>query len=109
MTRPRVLTCRDCHRAFRVTEDEAAWFTVRGLTQPRRCFACRRERRQRRARALFLLDRLADAGLTVHLDDRGALAVPDDMPDELGAPLAGDRRLWRELRRVLHYGDWRTP
>ena len=40
----RVLVCKDCSREFVLAAGEAAFFAARGLTEPKRCVACRRAR-----------------------------------------------------------------
>ena len=40
-----VINCADCRTDFTFTENEAKFFTEKGLTKPRRCVPCRRKRR----------------------------------------------------------------
>jgi hypothetical protein len=53
-------TCRGCAARFDITADDRRFYLARGLVLPARCFACRRFRREQRARAR--LDDFAQEG-----------------------------------------------
>lgn len=44
-----VIVCADCRSEFSLTESEASFFAVKGLSKPRRCKLCRQKRRDAKA------------------------------------------------------------
>lgn len=44
-----VIVCRDCQTEFEFSASEADFFASRGLTKPKRCKACRQQRRAQAA------------------------------------------------------------
>lgn len=45
----KVITCKDCGCEFVVSEKEQNWYKERGFELPKRCYQCRKDRREKDA------------------------------------------------------------
>lgn len=45
-----IRTCKDCGKYFILSHPEMEWFTMHGMKSPRRCMACRKERKNEQRR-----------------------------------------------------------
>ena len=46
-----VCTCKDCCNYFILSHPEIEWFSMRGMALPKRCVACRKERKNGKRRS----------------------------------------------------------
>lgn len=46
----KIQACKDCGEYFVLSHPEMEWFTMRGMAVPRRCMACRKERKNEQRR-----------------------------------------------------------
>ena len=83
------LTCSDCNTSFTFTNTEQSFYTTKQLSWPKRCKACRDQRRaQNGAKGAAPRDR-APRGRD---GDRGAFRARDGAPREGGTPRGESRR-----------------
>ena len=46
-----IRTCKDCGKYFILSLSEEKWFAMRGMESPKRCMACRKERKNEQRRS----------------------------------------------------------